>query len=104
MLGLGPNGTTGALVTAISAFRTDIHQRYAAWLYRQAMWSLGGPALAEQAVRDVIADESALAPAAGHGAAGRRPGVARLPARPAASSVAVVGDGGQLRGPAAGGE
>jgi hypothetical protein len=72
MPGLGPNGTIGALVTAISAFRADIHQRYAAWLYRQAMWSLGGPALAEQAVREVIADDSA--PAAGRGAASRRPG------------------------------
>jgi hypothetical protein len=102
MLGLGPNGTIGALVTAMSAFRTDIHQRYAAWLYRQAMWSLGGPALAEQAVRDVIADERALA--AGRGAVSRRPGGARLSARPAASSVAVVRDGGQLRGPAAGRE
>jgi hypothetical protein len=102
MPGLGPNGTIGALVTAISAFRTDIHQRYAAWLYRQAMWSLGGPALAEQAVRDVIADESALA--ARRGAVGRRPGMVRPPACPAASSVAVVGDRGQLRGPAAGRE
>jgi hypothetical protein len=61
MLGFGTNGTVGVLATAISARRRDIHQRYAAWLYRQALQSVGGPALAEQAVRDLIADEGALA-------------------------------------------
>ena len=84
MLGLGTNGTIDALVTAISARSRDIHQRYAAWLYRQALVSLGGSALAEQVVRDVIADESAPAPAAGRGAAGRRTGA---PPRSAASTV-----------------
>jgi hypothetical protein len=72
MLGLGTNGTIAALVTPISALRRDIHQRYAAWVYRQALLSLGGSALAEQAVGDVIADESALAPATGRGAVARR--------------------------------
>ncbi len=72
MLGFGTNGTIGALATAISALPRDIHQRYAAWLYRQALLTLGGSALAEQAVGDVIADESALAPATGRGAVARR--------------------------------
>jgi hypothetical protein len=62
MLGLGTNGTIGPLVTAISARSRDIHQHYAAWLYRQALLSLGDSVLAEQAVRDVTADESALPP------------------------------------------
>jgi hypothetical protein len=43
--------------------RQDIHQRYAAGLYRQTLLSLGDSALAEQAVRGVIADEDALASA-----------------------------------------
>ncbi len=70
MLGFGTNGTIAALLTPISALRRDIHQRYAAWVYRQALLSLGGSALAEQAVGDVIADESALA--TGRGAVARR--------------------------------
>ena len=74
MLRLGTNGTIGAFVTVVSARGRDIHQRYAGWLYRQALLSLGGSALAEQIVRDVIADESAPAPAAGRGVADRRPG------------------------------
>jgi hypothetical protein len=54
----GTNGMIGALITAISARSRDIHQHYSAWLYRQALLSLGGSVLAEQAARDVTADES----------------------------------------------
>jgi hypothetical protein len=58
----GTNGTIGVLVTAISARSRSIHQHYSAWLYRQALLSLGGSVLAEQAIRDVTADESAPCP------------------------------------------
>jgi hypothetical protein len=63
VLGWGTNGTTRVFVTVGRARGRDIHQRYAAGLYRQTLLSLGHSALAEQAVHGVIADEDALASA-----------------------------------------
>lgn len=64
MLRPGGNDTVRTLVTASWARSTDIYQRYAAGLYRQAL-TLGDSALAEHVIRDVIADERAPAPAPG---------------------------------------
>lgn len=72
MLGWGKSETDGVFATAKSARSEDIYQRYAAGLYRQAFVTLGDSALAERVVRDVIADECALAPAPGGGDDGAR--------------------------------
>ena len=63
MLRPGGNDTVRTLVTASSARSPDMYQRHAAGLYRQALLTLGDPALAAHVVRDVIAGECALAPA-----------------------------------------
>jgi hypothetical protein len=60
MLRSGKNGTVRTFVPACSA---DMYQRYASGLYRQAFLTLGDSALAVHVLRDVIADEYALAPA-----------------------------------------
>ena len=62
MLRSGKNGTVRTLVPACSARSTDMYQRYASGLYRQAFLTLGDSALAVHVVRDVIADECALPP------------------------------------------
>ena len=63
MLRSGKNGTVRTFVPACSARSVDMYQRYASGLYRQAFLTLGDSALAVHVVRDVIADEYALAPA-----------------------------------------
>jgi hypothetical protein len=63
MLRSGKNGTVRTLIPACSARSEDTYQRYASGLYRQASLTLGDSALAVHIVRDVIADECALAPA-----------------------------------------
>ena len=67
MLRSGKNGTVRTFVPACSARSQDMYQRYASGLYRQAFLTLGDSALAVHVVRDVIADECALAPARGCG-------------------------------------
>ncbi len=57
MLGSGKTETRGTRATAGVARRKLIYQRHAAALYRQALLMLGDPALAENVVCDVIADE-----------------------------------------------
>ena len=63
MLRSGKNGTVRTFVPACSARSVNMYQRYASGLYRQAFLTLGDSALAVHVVRDVIADEYALAPA-----------------------------------------
>lgn len=64
MLKPGENGAVRTRVTADSARVRDICHRYAAGLYQQAFLTIGDPASAEHVVRDVLADECALAPVA----------------------------------------
>jgi hypothetical protein len=63
MRGSGKTGAVRALVTVGSARSrdADIYRRYAVGLYRQALLTRGGQALAEHAVCDVIVNERALA-------------------------------------------
>ena len=61
------NGTVRTLDTADSARIRDICHRYAAGLYQQAFLTIGDSASAEHVVRDVLADECALAPVAENG-------------------------------------
>jgi hypothetical protein len=63
MLRSGKNGTVRTFVPACSARNADMYQRYASGLYRQPFLTLGDSALAVHVVRDVIADECALAAA-----------------------------------------
>jgi hypothetical protein len=60
----GKNGAVRTRVTADSARVRDICHRYAGGLYQQAFLTIGEPASAEHVVREVLADECALAPAA----------------------------------------
>jgi hypothetical protein len=66
MLGLGKTGTLRASATASSAPCRDIYQRYAATMFRQALYgqallTLDDPAPAEHFVGDAIVNECALA-------------------------------------------
>lgn len=72
MLRSSGNDTVRTLVTASSARSRDICQRYATGLYRHALLTPGDSALAEDAVRVVIADECTMAPAPGRGAGNAR--------------------------------
>jgi hypothetical protein len=111
MLGLVKNGTVGVFARASSARSEDIYQRYATGLYLQAFLTLGDSALAEHVTREVLVDECALAPVAGQGEDDIRHRLAesvfrscqQLAAEPT-SSGAVVEDGSQVGGPAAGGQ
>ena len=67
MLGSGKTRGSGAPATAGRARGQVIYQRHAAALYRQALLMLDDPALAENVVCDVIADECTLVPAQEHG-------------------------------------
>jgi hypothetical protein len=67
MVRSGKHGAVRPPGTATSSRDSDIYQRYATRLYRQAFLTLGDAALAEHVVRDVIVDECALAPAPGSG-------------------------------------
>jgi hypothetical protein len=60
----GKNGAVRNRVTADSARIRDICHRYAAGLYQQAFLTIGDSASAEHVVREVLADECALAPVA----------------------------------------
>jgi hypothetical protein len=114
MLGLVKNGTVGVFARASSARSRDIYQRYATGLYLQAFLTLGDSALAEHVTREVLVDECALAPVAGQGEDDIRHRLAesvfrrcqQLAAEPrvGTSSGAVVEDGSQAGGPAAGGQ
>jgi len=64
MLKPGKNGAVRTRVTADPARVRDLCHRYAAGLYQQAFLTIGDPASAEHVVRDVLADECALAPVA----------------------------------------
>jgi len=94
MLRSGTNDTVRTLVTANSARSRDIYRRYAAGLYRQALLTLGDSALAEHVVRDIIADECALAPAPGRGEDETRYRLAESVLRHCQQLAA---DGGQVR-------
>ena len=74
MLGFGKTGTVRAPVTASSdrSRDADIYDRYAVGVYRQALLTLGDPALAEHVVCDVIIDECALVPPRGRSEADTR--------------------------------
>ena len=63
MLGSGKAGAVRALIAAspVRSRDIDLYRRYAAGLYRQAMLTRGDPALADQAVCDVVVNETALA-------------------------------------------
>jgi hypothetical protein len=63
----GKNGAVRTRVTADSARVRDICHRYAGGLYQQAFLTIGDSASAEHVVREVLADECALAPVAGQG-------------------------------------
>jgi hypothetical protein len=114
MLGLVKNGTVGVFARASSARSRDIYQRYATGLYLRAFLTLGDSALAEHVTREVLVDECALAPVAGQGEDDIRHRLAesvfrrcqQLAAEPrvGTSSGAVVEDGSQAGGPAAGGQ
>ena len=117
MLGLVKNGTVGVFARASSARSRDIYQRYATGLYRQAFPALGDLALAEYVTREVLVDEYALArgcrpaqPPSGDVADCVDPGglLSEMErgalGRVRTSSGAVVEDGSQVGGPAAGGQ
>lgn len=121
MLGLVKNGTVGVFAGASSARSRDIYQRYATGLYLQAFLTLGDSALAEHVTREVLVDECALAPVAGRGCRPAQPPSGDLAdcvdpggllsemergalGRVGTSSGAVVEDGSQVGGPAAGGQ
>ena len=57
----GKNGAVRTRVTADSARVRDICHRYAGGLYQQAFLTIGDSASAEHVVREVLADECALA-------------------------------------------
>jgi hypothetical protein len=64
--------TSTVRATAANSDRSrdaDIYGRYAVGLYRQAVLTLGDPALAERVASDVIVDECALFPPQGRGEA-----------------------------------
>jgi len=67
MLGSGKTRAFDARDTTSRARSQVVYQRHAAALYRQALLMLDDPALAENVVCDVIADECALVPAQEHG-------------------------------------
>lgn len=107
----GKTGTVRATANSDRSRDADIYDRYAVGLYRQAVLTLGDPALAEHVVCDVIVDECALVPPRGRGEADARhrlaesafrrcqqlaAGHGRRPGQPPSAGVADCIDPGRL--------
>lgn len=126
MLGLVKNGTVGVFARASSARSRDIYHRYATGLYLQAFLTLGDSALADD-IRHRLAEsvfqrcQQLAAEPAGRGCRPAQPPSGDVAdcvdpggllsemergalGRVGTSSGAVVEDGSQVGGPAAGGQ